>query len=261
MKHWIFLLKQPHTPDSAHEELLQLGFQDLYTIEEGKYVLIGGSAPDAFSPTSLKTLEGPQELSDEIDWAAQWEIFSPTFKDGIFQFDIDDQPIQLLPGKGFGDLSHPTTQLMMRLMSHYVKDKVVLDIGCGSGILSLAAAKAGAHKVYGIDISEDAIEHANNNCEANNLCEIVEFSTHFEKDWPTQVDVILMNMTFGEQKIALESYPLLKQPQTIVITSGILVEQLAEYLQWTNPLGWNLLQEEIKDGWTGFIFNRHLESL
>ncbi len=213
MKHWIFLLKHPHTPDAAYEELLLLGFQDLYTIEEGKYILIGGSAPDAFSPPVLKTLEEPQELSDEIDWASQWEIFSPTFKDGIFQVDIDDESIQLLPGKGFGDLSHPTTQLMMRLMAPYVKDKIVLDIGCGSGILSLAAAKGGARKVYGIDISEDAIEHANNNCEANNLCEVVEFSTHLENDWPTQMDVILMNMTFGEQKIALESYPLgLKNP-------------------------------------------------
>lgn len=255
MKHWIFLLKHPHTPDAAYEELLLLGLQDLYTIEEGKYILIGGCAPDAFSPPHLKTLEEPRELSDEIDWAAQWENFSPTFKDGIFQVDIDDQFFQLLPGKGFGDLSHPTTQLMMRLMAPYVKDKVVLDIGCGSGILSLAAAKSGARKVYGIDISEDAIEHANNNCEANNLSEIVEFSTRLVNDWPTQMDVILMNMTFGEQKSALESYPLLKQPQTVIVTSGILTEQLAEYLKWIKDLGWNLHQEELDEGWMGFVLN------
>ncbi len=255
MKHWIFLLRQPHTPDAAYEELQMLGLQDLYTIEEGKYILIGGCAPDDFSPAQLNTLEEPQELSDEVDWTAQWEIFSPTFKDGIFQIDVDDQIIELLPGKGFGDLSHPTTQMMMRFMAPYIKDKIVLDIGCGSGILSLAAAKGGARKVYGIDINEDAIEHANKNCRANKLSEIVEFSKNLNKDWPARVDVILMNMTFGEQRVALDSYPLLKQPQPIVITSGILVEQLAEYLEWTKSLGWNLYQKKIDAGWIGFVFN------
>ena len=80
-------------------------------------------------------------------------------------------PFRLKPGGGFGDLSHPTTRLMLRMLAQIVAKQDVIDIGCGSGILSLAAAALGSPKVYGIDIEQEAVEHSRNNAIFNNLSE------------------------------------------------------------------------------------------
>lgn len=263
MRHWIFTIKEPYSEEDAREELIQFGFEDIYCIEEEDppQILIGGCAPDAFFPGQCTTIEHPRELSSDIDWNAQWKTFSPLYQEGNFILDLSSfyssaKSLKLHPGKGFGDLSHPTTRLMIRLMASRIAKKRVIDIGCGSGILSLVAARLGASGVYGIDLSEDAIAHAQENAVLNALEDAVIFSARWGKAWPRQFDIALMNMTFEEQKIASSAYPILPSAGMLMITSGILVEQLGEYLQWTASLGWDLMHEEIEEGWMGFIFKK-----
>ena len=78
--------------------------------------------------------------------------------------------LQLDPGMAFGTGSHPTTRLCLEWLSDVVKgDEQVLDYGCGSGILAIAAAKLGAAEVVGIDIDEKALEAARANALRNNV--------------------------------------------------------------------------------------------
>jgi len=113
-----------------------------------------------------------------VIWDKQWELFSPNFKDGKAHIDLTPygcpQILQLYPGPGFGDLSHPTTRIVLRLMQPYIKDQAVLDIGCGSGILSLAAAAMGASQVDGYDIDPEAVEHAKKNATLNSLKRLLQ---------------------------------------------------------------------------------------
>jgi ribosomal protein L11 methyltransferase len=188
-------------------------------------------------------------------WEKQWELFAPNFKNGKAHIDL--QPygeasiLELYAGPGFGDLSHPTTRLVLQLMPPYVKDHPVIDIGCGSGILSLAAAAMGATKIDGYDIDPEAVEHAKNNLKLSPFADKVHFSLTPPKKI-TSNTVFLMNMISSEQQ---QAWPLIsKQIQTpaLLITSGILEENESDYLAWRNSQVIASLRE---DGWSCFVFN------
>ena len=80
----------------------------------------------------------------------------------------DRLPIRIEPGMAFGTGTHPTTQLSLALLEKYVQPgRSVLDIGCGSGILSLAALKLGAGLALGVDVSASAVQSARENARLN----------------------------------------------------------------------------------------------
>ena len=158
-----------------------------------------------------------------IDWNEQWELHAPHFKNGLAHVNLwdyggPDKQFCMRPGAGFGDLSHPTTQLMLHLMPKHITSPVI-DVGCGSGVLSLAAKLRGAPDVYGIDIDEEALIHARKNAKHNDLdCTFGETPVK-----PFKHPLILMNMISSEQKVAWSSLP--KWEHYTLIVSGIPVEE------------------------------------
>lgn len=190
-------------------------------------------------------------------WEKQWELFAPNFKDGKAHIDLTPygcaETIQLYPGPGFGDLSHPTTRIVLRLMQPYVKDQIVLDIGCGSGILSLAAAAMGASLVDGYDIDPEAVEHAKKNATLSHFQKTIHFSTIPPKKI---APVLLMNMISSEQAQAWSVIEDRIPPSAILITSGILEENANEYLEWRTRQGWKVKKQLTEDVWTGFVLSQ-----
>lgn len=204
--------------------------------------------------------------SYSIDWESQWKLHGCNFRDGFSHIDLTSYQteaspcvIKLKPGPGFGDLSHATTKMMLQLMGGNLYQKSVLDIGCGSGILTLAAAGFGANKAYGFDIDLLAVEHAIENTHQNNLEKKCRFGTHQDpislKDdnlW------ILMNMIHTEQKQVLAHTPELLNAQAHWITSGILVEEHEKYLNFGFKNNWTLKKKIILDGWMAFVWSQNL---
>jgi ribosomal protein L11 methyltransferase len=88
-------------------------------------------------------------------------------------------PIKIDPGMAFGTGTHPTTQLCLELMEKYFdqsqivnrKSEIVIDVGCGSGILSIAALKLGAEKVLGVDIDIESVKNSRENADTNGVGE------------------------------------------------------------------------------------------
>ncbi|MBS0628755.1 MAG: 50S ribosomal protein L11 methyltransferase [Verrucomicrobia bacterium] len=180
-----------------------------------------------------------------INWEEQWANFAHRFEDGKAHIPLPDgREIQLLPGPGFGDYSHPTTQLMIALMAEYVPNQTVFDIGCGSGILSVAAAKMGAKNVYACDIDPDALLHTAKNGALNS----VEIETTQK---PFGNLTILMNMIQSEQEIAWKTN---SRPFSRLITSGILISDLDNYMKFARKNGWRLIQQRVLSQWAAFIF-------
>jgi ribosomal protein L11 methyltransferase len=258
-KHYQFLAKPTSLLQDAQNELSEIGLEDLYVIQEvnKEQWLLGGTTTKTL-PEILQHLE-LSSIEPEIDWAEQSALFSPYFSEGkiripLSAFSSIDKELLLEPGAGFGDLSHPTTNLTLKNLSNYVKDAYVLDIGCGSGILSLAASLIGSIFVSGIDIDPAALSHAKKNKELNSISN-VEFSmvpsTYLEKgsSW-----IALMNMTFQEQKMAWGSLQAYHNNISTLIVSGILTEQRDAYLTWSFQNKWKLIAESEEEGWICFVF-------
>lgn len=87
-------------------------------------------------------------------------------------------PIRIDPGMAFGTGTHPTTQLCLELLEDYLRTgETVIDVGCGSGILAVAAIKLGAGRALGVDIDPQAIPNARENAAANGVEDRLEIGT------------------------------------------------------------------------------------
>lgn len=196
-----------------------------------------------------------------INWNEQWELHAPNFKEGYAHVNLarfGGPPIsyRLLPGAGFGDLSHPTTQIMMHLLPKEIICDV-LDIGCGSGVLSIGAKLLGAKNVYGLDIEPFSVEHAKKNALLNSL------NIHFGEKLPSisfANPLILMNMISSEQEIAWGSLPELHQISKMMIVSGVLEEERNSFLRAHGMKYGKCVQELSYKGWLGFVFSRTASS-
>lgn len=180
-----------------------------------------------------------------IDWENQWELHAPNFSKGVAHVHLQEYggpnlSFQMAPGPGFGDLSHPTTQLMLHLMPPKIHSPV-LDIGCGSGVLSIAAKLRGASSVMGIDIDKDALIHAQNNAQLNGV--ICRFE--HELSAVPENSLILMNMISSEQKIAWAMLP--KLSSYTLIVSGLPVEEGIPFRHYGQ-----VVEEKELAGWKAF---------
>jgi ribosomal protein L11 methyltransferase len=144
--------------------------------------------------------------------------------------------VMLDPGLAFGTGTHPTTALCLTwLDSLDLTDKTVVDFGCGSGILSLAALKLGAKEVIGIDIDPQALQASKANAERNNVAERLRL--YLPKDQPQlKADVVIANILAGPlRELAPVIIAFIAQGGRLAL-SGILEEQAKDlqkiYSQW-----------------------------
>lgn len=248
--------------EKAWDALEEADIEILYGSEEDERVefVVHTLNPDRF--LSLDCVQASEKYSlPAINWEEQWAIHGHDFHEGCVNIDFQSYgreapPLRLKPGAGFGDLSHPTTRLMIRLMSEFLHQKVVVDIGCGSGVLALSAAAMGASKIYGIDIDPDAVEHAQQNALLNQLNSNFEFilPSDFVREPSEEKIAILMNMIWKEQEVAWETLaPLHKQP-AIIFISGVLAQERLLYLKTIQGRGWILQEEREEEGWLAFLF-------
>lgn len=195
----------------------------------------------------------PFQLPD-MDYESEWERHAPNFENGKVHLQLPEgKSIDLLPGAGFGDLSHPTTNLCLELMQDYIKNKIIVDIGIGSGVLALAALAGGAKKAIGIDIDPAALDHAKENAKLNQLGDKIEL--YLPDEWTPDASsyIILMNMISSEQEVAWKSFIQNKKISGTLILSGVLEEQKKEYTKFAMHFGWTIQKCIEKDGWLGLI--------
>lgn len=142
-----------------------------------------------------------------------------------------DQVLELEPGRAFGTGLHETTRLVAQAIQKYaaeVKGKTVLDVGCGSGILALAAIVLGAERAVAIDVDQEAIDVTKENAERNGLSAKIEASTTDLADLHFMSPVVVANI---EAKVLVPIASVLERhvlPGGLLLLSGILVPQKDE---------------------------------
>ncbi len=246
-----------HSLEQAWQALHAAGIEILYGSEEEGRVEIFAYLPSIASLTAFNWIMACEPYTlPSIDWQAQWTAHGHHFHEGYVHVDLKKaaSPLRLQPGSGFGDLSHPTTRLMLQLLVHYLRHHIVIDIGCGSGILTLAAAAMGASIAYGIDIDQQALKHSRQNALLNHLEKQCFFCSPSEFSWQptTQPVLMLMNMIRTEQQTACSSLTVLQSQSGELLTSGIRIEEREIYLDQMARWGWSLQKEEEEMEWLAF---------
>ncbi|MEK9816139.1 MAG: 50S ribosomal protein L11 methyltransferase, partial [Limnobacter sp.] len=162
--------------------------------------------------------------------------------------DIDDRiNLVLDPGLAFGTGSHPTTALCLRWLSEFpLKGQSVLDYGCGSGILGIAALKLGASEAIGVDIDPQAVDSTAYNALNNGVempCGLPDFPLA-----KRQFPVVVANILSNPLKVLAPSLCNHVEAGGQLVLSGVLARQaeevIAHYRQWINLAVW-----AERDGW------------
>src|SRR5687767_11860255 len=170
------------------------------------------------------------DLPDD-DWAAKSQQSLTAVRAGRFiiapPWDLPEEPVDatvivIEPSMGFGTGHHATTRMCLRLLSEIdVSDLTVLDLGTGSGVLSMAAALSGARHVVGIDVDVDAIGSAEASARLNTLPDTITFTIgDFRSDPPTATDLVVANLTGGMLKSAAPAIASLVRKDGTLILSG-----------------------------------------
>jgi len=136
--------------------------------------------------------------------------------------------IVLDPGMAFGTGNHPTTALCLDFLSgHPLSGQVVLDYGCGSGILSIAAIKLGARAAFAVDIDPQALEVSQRNAELNGIHEGMIVSTPDKLPADLRANVVLANILSGTLMELVDEITSRVRPYGWLVLSGLLGEDQA----------------------------------
>jgi ribosomal protein L11 methyltransferase len=163
--------------------------------------------------------------------------------------------VVIKPSMGFGTGHHATTRLMLKaLQTIDARDTDVLDIGCGSGVLAIAAARLGARSVLGIDIDPEAIESARENVDLNRAGGLVSLREGDFRLIRTPCSLVFANLTGGLLELNAQKLAHLVAPAGHLIVSGFtdtdaaVMPALEEFL--------TLRHVDCEDEWRSAIFQR-----
>lgn len=208
---------------------------------------------------------------DDEDWKDKWKenfkpskitkriVVKPTWEEYI----AGDEEIvlQIDPGMAFGTGTHETTSLCLRLMEKYLSDfpenKKVLDIGCGSGILSIAAALLGAGEVMAVEIDKDAVSVAEENVKLNGVLNNVSVvQGDLTKGIDFKADIIVANLMADLVMVLAESAANHMEDGGIFISSGILTEKKETVSEAIRNAGFEILEIEEDGEWCAIVARR-----
>lgn len=185
----------------------------------------------------------PSRMTDHIVIKPTWEEYEA--KEGDMIIEID-------PGMAFGTGTHATTRMCVKHLENYIEspEDRVLDLGCGSGILSIAAALLGSEHVYGVDIDPNAVAASAENVEKNGLSHIVSIAYgDVTEGLGQKADIIAANL-MADLIIALTP-DIAKhlEGKKIFISSGILEEKLEEVSEAICDNGFEILDVLHEEEW------------
>jgi ribosomal protein L11 methyltransferase len=213
------------------------------------------------------TLETVKRIVDGDDWIEIWrkhyrpmqfgrvwvcpEWIEHNVSDGEVEVKIDSN-------MAFGTGEHETTSMCIELIQDYLRPTdLVIDVGCGSGILGIAAIKLGANSAILTDIDFVAVKSANHNCELNGVSSKVTVAhSNLLDDTSVKGDLVVANITADVLKILAKSILNNVKENGYLIMSGIIHSRYDEVLETYKELGFELLEKRVKGEWIAMAMKK-----
>ncbi len=207
------------------------------------------------------------ELSqvDEEDWANEWKnyykptkvgknvVVKPTWEE--YEEQSGDLIIELDPGMAFGTGTHETTTMCIQQLENYVKkDSKVFDIGCGSGILAIAAAKLGAKEVVAVDLDEVAVKVSKENIELNKVEDkVIALHGNLTEVIKNKADIVVANIIADIIKILAKDVSNFMKEDAVFISSGIIHAKVDEVKESLIKNGFEIVEVQTLGEWNAIV--------
>ncbi|MFW3611779.1 50S ribosomal protein L11 methyltransferase [Staphylococcus caprae] len=202
----------------------------------------------------------------EVDWANEWKNYFHPFK-ASERFTIvpswetyekesnNELCIELDPGMAFGTGDHPTTSMCLKAIEKYVKPTdSVIDVGTGSGILSIASHLIGVKRIKALDIDEMAVNVAKENFKKNHCENAIEaVPGNLLQDEDKKFNIVIANiLAHIIEEMIEDAYNTLVE-EGYFITSGIIEEKYEEIESQMKRVGFNIISVEHDNGWVCIV--------
>lgn len=197
--------------------------------------------------TAWKKYYKPFHISDSVVIKPSWEVYDRQAGEIVVELD---------PGMAFGTGTHETTRLCSQLLEKYVKKgDTVIDVGCGTGILSIIAVKLGAEKATAIDIDDVAARVTRENCDINGVSNSIEVRKGVLSDLePFKADIVVANIIADVVIKLAEPMPRYLKKGGLLLTSGIIRERREDVVRTYTGLGFETVQIDEMGEWVAIVF-------
>lgn len=219
----------------------------LHNIDVGKNTVTISEVNEEEWATAWKKYYHPVKISEKFTIVPTWEEYSPVHSDELI--------VELDPGMAFGTGTHPTTVMCVQALERTIqRGDQVIDVGTGSGVLSIAAALLGAEKVQALDLDEVAVNSARINVKLNKVHDRVTVAQNNLLDGLTeQADVIVANILAEVILRFTEAAANLVKKDGYFITSGIILPKKQEVKDAVVKAGFAVEEILQMEDWVAFI--------
>jgi len=221
------------------DELKEMGID----VGEGKVVIKAVFEEDWAN--NWKKYYKPTKIGEKIVIKPIWEEYSPKENEIIVEMD---------PGMAFGTGTHETTKMCIEALEKYVtRDKTVFDIGTGSGILAITAAKLGAEKVIGVDLDPVAVDSAKNNVGFNNLNNIEIRYGNLMEVIKGKAQIVVANIIADVIIFLCQDVKKFIENDGYFICSGIIRERKDDVVNKLTEEGFNIIEVNTLGEWVCIV--------
>ena len=200
----------------------------------------------------------------EEDWANTWKQYYKPSKVGEkivvkpiweeYEAKEGELVLELDPGMAFGTGEHETTRMCIQALEKFTKkDSVVFDVGCGSGILAIAAAKLGAKLSVGVDLDPVAVESSKENVKYNNLNNIEILEGNLVEVIDGKADVVVANILAEIICILTDDVKRVLKDNGIFITSGIIHDRVDMVCEKLEATGFEVIEKNRDGEWNCIV--------
>ena len=187
----------------------------------------------------------PSKVGEKIVVKPIWEEYEA--KDGELVVDLD-------PGMAFGTGTHETTRMCIQALERYVKEEsTVFDVGCGSGILAIAAAKLGAKLAVGVDLDPVAVESSIENVGYNNLNNIEILHGNLVEVIDAKADIVVANILAEIICILTDDVKRVLKDGGVFITSGIIHDRVDMVCEKLEATGFEVIEKNRDGEWNCIV--------